>query len=147
MIDSYIFNNNNYIEYEITNNNYDNVYKLPFDKFKNIIDNNNNNIDPKGHINTQKIINDILNLNIYPINFDKKTLNENFIKLLYICIKNEDNIQYINHKLKSILSLTIKIYKAILNEDISILYNSRIYNENIIYQIIIVSIIIMGKNI
>jgi hypothetical protein len=150
MLDSYIFNNNNYIEYEITNNNYDNVYKLPFDKFKNIIDNNivaTQQIDPKGHINTQKIINDILNLNIYPINFDKKTLNENFIKLLYICIKNEDNIQYINHKLKSILFLTIKIYKAILIEDISILYNSRIYNENIIYQIMKIFLLSNNTNI
>ena len=50
-------------------------------------------------------------------------------------IKNENNIQYINHKFKSILLFTLKIYKCLLNEDISIMFNYRIYNESIIYQI------------
>jgi hypothetical protein len=49
---------------------------------------------------------------------------------------NEDYIQYINHKFKSILLFTLKIYKCFLNEDISIINNTRIYNESIIYQII-----------
>jgi hypothetical protein len=128
MSNSYLFNNNNYIEYEVSNGNYENAYKLSFNKFKNIIDNNN--------IDNKIIINKIIENNLYPINYDRKTINENFIKLLYLVIINEDNIQHINHKFKSILLLTLKIYKCLLNEDISIINNTRIYNESIIYQII-----------
>jgi hypothetical protein len=140
MINSYIFNNNNYIEYEINNNiNIDNLYKLSIDNFKKKLDNNINI-----NINHQKIINNLIVNNIYPVNFDKRTLNDNFIKLLYFCIKNEDSVQYINHKTKSIILFIIKLYKSINNEDISFLYNSRIYNENIIYQII--KIIFFNEN-
>ena len=134
MTNSYIFNNDNYIELEISNNNYTNICKLSFDKFKTIIDNNNN-------IN---IIDNLINTNIYPINYDRRTLNENFIKLLYLCTKNEETIQHINHKMKSILIYILKFLKYINNEDTTILYNSRIYNENIVYQVI--KILLLNNN-
>ena len=127
LINSVIFKNNDYIELEISNSNYNNAHELPFNKFKNININNDN---------YQLIINKILENNIYPINYDKKTINENFIKLLYLIIKNEINIQYINHKYKSLLLFTLKIYKCLLNDDISIINNTRLYNESLIYQII-----------
>lgn len=127
MSNSYLFNNNNYIELEILNGDFNNVHELPFDKFKNIINNNHNN-----HL---LIINKLMENNLYPINYDRKTINEYFIKLLYLIIVNEDNIQHINHKFKSILLFTLKIYKCLLNDDVSIINNSRIYNESIIYQI------------
>ncbi len=130
MSSSYLFDNYNYIEYEVSNGNFNNVHELPFDKFKNIVDNKT-----EGY-NNQILINKILENNLYPINYDRKTINENFIKLLYLVIKNEDNIQHINHKFKSVLLMTLKIYKSLLNEDISIMFNYRIYNESIIYQII-----------
>ncbi len=130
MSNSYLFNNENYIEFEIANGNYNNLHDLSFDKFKIVIDSNINNLE------YQKIISQILENNIYPINFDRKTINESFLKLLYLIIINEDNIQFINHKYKSILLFTFKIYKSLINEDISIIFNYRIYNENIIYQII-----------
>ncbi len=126
---SLIFYNENYIELEVANNIFTNLHELSFDKFKNIIDNNNNNIDHK------LIINKILETNIFPINFDKRTLNCNFMKILYLLIKKEDNIQYINHKLKSIFLYVLKIYKSLINDDLSIIFNSRIYNEQLIYQI------------
>lgn len=134
MVNSFIFENDNYIEYEINNNNYNNIHKLSLDKFKKTI----NNIDPKGHINNidnKKLVTDLIENNIYPINFNKRTLNDNFLKLLYLCINNEDTIQYVNYKFKSILIFIIKIYKSINNEDYSIINNSRVYNENIVYQI------------
>ncbi len=125
---SLIFNNQNHIELEILNNNYEKIHELSFDKFKKAIDTNIN-------LDYSIIINKLLENNIYPISFDKKTLNENFIKLLYIIIKNEDSIQNINHKLKSLFIFILKIYKCLINEDVSIIYNSRIYNEQLIYQI------------
>jgi hypothetical protein len=133
MSNSFLFDNHNYIEFEIANGNYNNLHELSFEKFKNIIDNNiinNNNLD------YQLIVNKILENNIYPISFDKKTINEYFIKLLYLTIKNDDIIQHINNKFKSILLFTLKIYKYLVNEDISIIFNYRIYNEALIYQII-----------
>ncbi len=128
MVNSYIFNNEKFTELEIINNNFNNLHELSFDKFKNIIDNYN--------LDNQKIISCLLETNLYPINYDKRTLNPNFIKILYLLIKNEENIQYINHKLKSIYIYLLKIYKCLLNEDTSVIYNSRIYNEILIYQII-----------
>jgi hypothetical protein len=131
LTNSHIFDNENYIELEIANNNYSKIHDLSFNKFKNIIDNNTIN-----NIYHQQIINKIIENNIYPINFDKRTLNDNFMKILYLLIKNEDNIQYVNHKLKSIFIYVLKIYKCLLNDDFNILNNSRIYNETLIYHII-----------
>ena len=128
MSSSIIFNTNDNIELEISNGNYNNLHLLPFNKFKNNILSVN--------IDTQLIINKILETNIYPINYDKKTINENFIKLLFLIIKNENLIQHINHKYKSILLFVLKIYKCFLTEDISIINNARLYNESLIYQII-----------
>ncbi len=129
LTNSHIFDNENYIELEINNNNFSKLHELSFNKFKNIIDINNN-------IEHQQIINSLLETNIFPINFDKRTLNDNFIKILYLLIKNEDNIQYVNHKLKSIFIYVLKICKNLLTEDFSIINNSRVYNETLIYQII-----------
>ncbi len=128
-VNSHIFDNQNYIELEIANGNYDKLHELSFDKYKLIIDNNNN-------LNSQNIINSLLETNIFPINYDKRTLNDNFIKILYLLIKNEEYIQHINHKLKSIFIYILKIYKCLSNDDFSIINNSRIYNETLIYQII-----------
>lgn len=128
LVNNIIFDNNNYKELEILNNNFNNLHELSFDKYKKLIDENN--------LNNQKIILCLLETNLYPINYDKRTLNDNFLKIFYLLIKNEENIIYINHKLKSILIYLLKIYKCLVNEDTSIIYNSRIYNEILIYQII-----------
>jgi hypothetical protein len=128
MINSLVFNTDDMIEYEISNNNYNNISKLPFNKFKLLID----NVDLD---KIDAITNDLIINNIYPINFDKRSINDNFMKLIYICIKNETIIQSLNNKTKSLMINIIKLYKSLKNDDVSILYNPKIYTENIVYQI------------
>ena len=125
----------NFIQYEIKENNTKNVYLLSFEKFKNNI----NNYD-------ETIINNLLSSFIFPINFDRRTLNENFIKILYYCYKYHDQLNHlnINHKIKSIIFFIIKIFKSFENNDYDIICNSRIYTENILYSII--KIILLNNN-
>ncbi len=112
---------NNYINNINTND----ISKKSFDEFKDIINNNND----------EEILNDLISTTIYPLNYDKRTINETFIKIFYICLKNENLLQNINNKMKSLIIYLIKLYKSIESNDTSILYNPKIYTENIIYQI------------
>ncbi len=103
----------------------DDISKKSFDEFKIIIENDNQEL----------ILNELSSNIIYPLNYDKRTINDIFIKILYICIKNENLIQNLNNKTKSLIIYLVKLYKSIESNDISILYNPKIYTENIIYQI------------
>jgi hypothetical protein len=103
----------------------DDISKKSFDEFKIIIDNK----DP------EEILNELTLLTIFPLNYDKRNINDVFIKILYICIKNERLIQNLNNKIKSLIIYLVKLYKSIETNDITILYTPKIYTENIIYQI------------
>ncbi len=111
---------NNYIL-----NKTDDISKKSFDEFKLIIKNDDNQ---------ELILNELCSNPIYPLNYDKRTINDIFIKILYLCIKNENLIQNLNSKTKSLIIFLVKLYKSIESNDISILYNPKIYTENIIYQ-------------
>jgi hypothetical protein len=102
-----------------------NIIKLPFNKFKETLDMNE----------SETILNELTSNNIFPLNFDKRTFNESFIKIFYICIQNENLIQNLNPKTKNLIIYLIKLYKSINSKDISILYNPKIYTENIVYQV------------
>jgi hypothetical protein len=110
---------NNYI-LNITND----ISKQSFEEFKIVCSNN-----------PAEILNELTSNIVYPLNYDKRTINEIFIKVLYICIKNENLIQNLNNKMKSLILYLIKLYKSIESNDITILYSPKIYTENIIYQI------------
>jgi hypothetical protein len=103
----------------------DDISKKSFDEFKMIINDNNYEL----------ILNELMSSQLYPLNYDKRTINDIFIKILYICIKNENLIQTLNNKTKSLIIYLVKLYKSIESNDISILYNPKIYTENMIYQI------------
>ncbi len=106
----------------------DDISKKSFDEFKIIVNNNDND-------NQDLILNELNSNPIYPLNYDKRTINDVFIKILYICIKNENLIHNLNNKTKSLIIYLVKLYKCIESNDISILYNPKIYTENMIYQI------------
>jgi hypothetical protein len=97
-----------------------------FTKFKEIISNDNN----------LNIVKELMNNYSYPINFDRRTLNENFAKILYYCINFNIQDININHKIKSIILFIIKFNKSLQEGDINIIYNSRIYSDIILFQII-----------
>ncbi len=101
---------------------------ISFNKFKNIIDKDTFN---------EEILNELFDNHSYPINYDKRTINEHFAKILYYCFKFNENIMNINlnTKLKSIIIFLIKIYKSLLKEDHAILYISRLYTDILVYQI------------
>ena len=103
----------------------DDISKKSFDEFKMIINDDNQEL----------ILNELMSNTLYPLNYDKRTINDIFIKILYICIKNENLIQNLNNKTKSLIIYLVKLYKSIESNDISILYNPKIYTENMIYQI------------
>jgi hypothetical protein len=125
------------IDYEFNKKNY--TYKLfatesSFTKFKNIIDNNTYNLG----IFNEEVFNELINNYTYPINYDKRTINENFAKLLYYFLKFNNDINVItinNPKIKSILYNISKIYKSLNAENIISLNNPKIYNDFLLYQI------------
>jgi hypothetical protein len=101
---------------------------VSFNKFKNIIDK---------EIFNEILLNELFDNHSYPINYDKRTINEHFAKILYYCFKFNENIMNVNlnTKLKSIIIFLIKIYKSLLKEDHSILYISRLYTDILVYQV------------
>ncbi len=120
--------NDSIIEYEISNNNINNIHKLSFNKFKDIIDNNDNY--------DENIFNELINDYTYPINYDKRILNENFAKILYYYFKFNINIKIIaNVKIKILLHNILKIYKHLQTDNINCLNNYKIYNDNLLYNI------------
>jgi hypothetical protein len=86
----------------------------------------------------EKLWTELINNYTYPINYDKKTLNEHFAKILYYSLKFSDNILNINfnHKLKIILLFLIKLYKSFINNELNLIYYSKLYTDIILYQII-----------
>ncbi len=119
-------NNDGVIEYNI--NNIHNIHKFSFNKFKIII-----NEQPYDEIIFNELINDFT----YPINYDKRTLNENFAKLLYYYFKFNMNIKTINNpKIKTLLHNIIKVYKALQTENINCLNNPKIYSDILLYNIL-----------
>jgi hypothetical protein len=83
----------------------------------------------------------------YPLNYDKRTLTQNFAKILYysfkfynniIDINNIINASYINTKIKSIYIYLVKFYKMLKLNNIHncFIYNSRTYTDTILYSII-----------
>ncbi len=121
----------------IINNNKDSIYEL--DKINNNINENylsNISFDKFKQLDLTIInINDIYNNNIYPINFDKRTLNENFAKILFYYFNINIDV-HINQKMKSIIIFIIKMYKSFLNNESTSINNNRIYNESMLYNII-----------
>ena len=101
---------------------------ISFSKFKEIISLFDMNI----------IISKLLENYSFPINYDKRTLNEYFAKILYYFLNNSEIIHTINvnPKIKSIIIFIIKLYKSLEQGDMSCLYYSRIYTDNLLYQII-----------
>ena len=122
-IDSIIFyNNNNSNDYNIKD-----IINLTFTNYKQII----NKIEYN-----EKILIELINNYSYPINYDKRTLTEHFAKILYFCFHFK-NIQYYNitNKIKNILLFLVKFRINLINNS-NIIYTSRIYTDNILYQII-----------
>jgi hypothetical protein len=109
------------------------INKISIDKFKELL--LNNNTIP---------IDVLIQHSYYPINNYKKTLNDNFIKLLLYFFENPETINSynINNKLKTIILFIVKMNKSFKSDDINIIYNSKIYIDGLLYQII--KIIFLG---
>ncbi len=116
------------LEFEKTNG--FNIYKLSFDKFKNAINNEYN----------ENIFNELVNLYTYPINYDKRTINQTFAKILYYYIKFNNNItakhNISNPKIKILLHNIYKIYKSLQTDNINCLNNYKIYHDNLLFSIL-----------
>ena len=87
------------------------------------------------------VLEELFNNYTYPFNFDKRTLNHYFVKILIYSFKYyqyiiDCDIKFINNKIKSVYLFLLKIYKSLNKDNISILYNSRIYTDNILNNII-----------
>ncbi len=121
----------------IINNCKDSIYEL--EKINNCI--NNNYLSDISFEKFKELdlitinINNLYDNNIYPINFDKRTLNKNFAKLLFYYFNINSDV-HINQKMKSIIIFIIKMYKLFMNNEITIINNNRIYNESMLYNII-----------
>jgi hypothetical protein len=112
---------------------------ISFNKFKELIN------DKTFDVN---ILNNLFTHYIHPLSFNKRVLNVTFVKILYYSFKFCDYIldsDYIliksdklkiNNKIKSIYLYILKIYKSIKNNDISIIYNNRIYTDLFIHIIL-----------
>ncbi len=83
------------------------------------------------------LLNKMIDAYTYPISYDKKSLNNVFIKLLYYCFKHSDNINkiQINQKIKYILLFFIKFNKSLCDNDFDIINSNKIYSDIIIYNI------------
>ena len=91
---------------------------------------------------------------VYPFSYDKRTLNQEFAKILYYSFKYYNNIiendnikhelSFINNKIKSSYIFLIKIYKSIKEGGINIFYNNRIYTDNMIN--IFIKILLFNDN-
>jgi hypothetical protein len=86
----------------------------------------------------EELFNELVNSYTYPINYDKKSLNNIFLKILYYIILFSDNINKVqmNQKLKNIILFLIKFHKALNNNDYDIINTNKIYSDIIIFQII-----------
>ena len=127
---------------------------ITFDKFKEII-----NTQSKFNIDT---LNNLLNNYVYPLNYNKKTLNLSFAKILFYSFKyyndilNElqerrDNEEtgskhnlHINSKIKLTYIFILKIYKAIDMQDTSMYFNTRVYTDTLVN--IIMKILLFNDN-
>ena len=85
----------------------------------------------------------------YLFSYDKKSLNEDFAKILFYSFKYINNISEndninINIKIKSSYLYVIKIFKCIKAEQYNIFYNNRIYTDNMIN--ILIKILLFNDN-
>jgi hypothetical protein len=122
------------------------TYKIPndisFNKFVELIDNNNFNI-----LILKNLFLDYTHL----LNYNKKQLNITFAKILYYSFKyytdiiDDDNIllkfntNFISNKIKSIYIFILQIYKSFITNNTSSssgIYCTRIYNDNLVNIII-----------
>jgi hypothetical protein len=83
----------------------------------------------------ETIFNDLINNYTYPINYDKRTLTDNFAKILYYCFNNNVQLSTITHKIKYILLFLTRL-KTNIAININAIYISRIYTEITLYQIV-----------
>ena len=78
----------------------------------------------------------------FPLNYNKKALNLQFIKILYYSFKHYNEIlngdmKCINSKIKSVYLYILKTYKSLKeDEKYDIMYNSRLYTDSMVNQII-----------
>ena len=116
---------------------------ISFDSFKEITD-INNQFDIR-------VFKSLVDNYTYPINYDRRTLSVSFAKILYYSFKFIDNIvnnktsinvffceevnTNINQKLKYIYTAFIKIYLKIQDNDLSFIYNSKLYTDYLHYTI------------
>jgi len=127
---------------------------ISFNKFKEIINTQTEfNID---------ILNDLFVNYIYPLNYNKKTLNVSFAKILFYSFKyytdilnecqsihdNEEdsrkNNLHINSKIKLTYIFILKIYKAIDTQNIAMYYNTRVYTDTLVN--VIIKILLFNDN-
>jgi len=121
-----------YIDYTTTIPN-----DISFEKFSELI-----NIIPYDI----KILEKLSNFYTYPLNYDKRTLNPTFAKMLLVSFRYYNNIilndnlntdiNFINIKIKGIFVYIVKLYKMLCEDNIKSFYNIRIYTDNMIYCII-----------
>lgn len=109
-----------------------NIHRLSFEKFKNIIDNDS--------IYNENVFNELISEYTYPINYDKRTINQTFAKILYYYLKfntsiNAKHNNISNPKLKILLHNIYKIYKSLQGESITCLNNYKIYNDYLLFSI------------
>ena len=123
-----LVSNDSIILYETTDNN---IHKLSFDNFKNTIDNDSNYENYN-----ETLFNELINDYTYPINYDKRTINQTFAKILYYYLKFNVNIKPIsNLKIKILLHNIYKIYKSLQGDTINCLNNYKIYNDYLLFSI------------
>jgi hypothetical protein len=113
---------------------------VSFEKFKELIE---------GTAFDVEVIKKLFDDYTHPLNYNKKTLNPTFAKILYYSFKYYKDIidsdvstlrNYINCKIKSVYIFILKIYRSIdqsiENDDSSYMFNARIYTDSIINIII-----------
>jgi hypothetical protein len=135
IIINYLFNNNKdyNIDYDIYINSTINYKYIAYDcsylKFKNMI------ISNEITFNTE-LLDELLNAYSYPINYDKRTLTEQFAKILLYCFTFHNSIDNLNtsHRIKNIILFLINFYKVL--SETNIINTNRIYTDILLYQII-----------
>ncbi len=135
IIINYLFNNNKdyNIDYDIYINSTINYKYIATDcsylKFKNMI------ISNEITFNTE-LLDELLNAYSYPINYDKRTLTEQFAKILLYCFTFHNSIDNLNtsHRIKNIILFLINFYKVL--SETNIINTNRIYTDILLYQII-----------
>lgn len=84
------------------------------------------------------LLDELLNGYTYPINYDKRTLNEHFAKILLYCFTFHNLIDNINisHRIKNIIIFMISFYKSLSENNYNIINTQKIYSDILLYQII-----------